>query len=215
MNDARSCERCGKHFHRPPRLSATQWENRRFCSKRCAPMKRHGKDPEICALYISGKSSTEVAALLGISTGQVYRALRDSNVDVRSASEGKRLSHSRPETKAKLRAANLGRPCSGSAKNKLRLLTGEKNHGFKSGLTMSASGYISFTASPANGRNAGRLLHQLIGEFVAGRPLRDNEVVHHKDHNKLNNHPDNLQIMTNTEHGRIHSLEYWRKKKNV
>jgi intein/homing endonuclease len=33
-------------------------------------------------------------------------------------------------------------------------------------------------------------------------------VVHHKDENKLNNHPDNLEITTAAEHNRIHNQEY-------
>ncbi len=214
MSSVRSCERCGKHFDRRPGLSAKQWAGRRFCSKRCAPMTRHGKDAEISALYLSGNSSTEIAAILGVSTGQVFRALRDAGVRIRSASEGKRLSHSRPATRKKMSASHLGMPCPESTKAKLRLLTGDANPHFKSGLTIT-NGYLAFTTSPANGRNAGRLLHQLIGEFVAGRPLRPDEVVHHRDHDKMNNHPDNIQIMTNREHGQYHSREYWKVKKNA
>ena len=35
-----------------------------------------------------------------------------------------------------------------------------------------------------------------------------NVVVHHKDENKLNNHPENLDITTASEHNRIHNVEY-------
>ena len=35
-------------------------------------------------------------------------------------------------------------------------------------------------------------------------------VVHHKDHNKLNNSPDNLEMMTRAEHMRYHAKEYWK-----
>lgn len=30
--------------------------------------------------------------------------------------------------------------------------------------------------------------------------------IHHKDRNKLNNHPDNLQILTREEHKKIHGI---------
>ena len=33
-------------------------------------------------------------------------------------------------------------------------------------------------------------------------------VVHHKDENKMNNHPDNLEITTASDHNRIHNQEY-------
>lgn len=49
-----------------------------------------------------------------------------------------------------------------------------------------------------------RLEHRVVMERVLGRLLRRNEVVHHKDENGLNNDPSNLQVMTFTEHRRIH-----------
>ena len=42
--------------------------------------------------------------------------------------------------------------------------------------------------------------HRVIASKKIGRPLRDNEVVHHRDGNKLNNKPSNLQVMTRSEH---------------
>ena len=50
-----------------------------------------------------------------------------------------------------------------------------------------------------------RLEHRLIMEAHLGRPLRTEEHVHHKDHNKLNNSLDNLQLVANTiEHNHLH-----------
>lgn len=43
-------------------------------------------------------------------------------------------------------------------------------------------------------------LHRMIVEAVIGRPLLSSEIVHHKDHNKLNNNPENLEIMTRSAH---------------
>ena len=37
-----------------------------------------------------------------------------------------------------------------------------------------------------------------------GRPLRANEVVHHRDGNKLNNRPGNLQVMSPRQHWKVH-----------
>jgi hypothetical protein len=43
-------------------------------------------------------------------------------------------------------------------------------------------------------------------EAQLGRPLSDEEVVHHKDRNPLNDSPDNLQLCKNqSEHKKLHS----------
>ena len=55
--------------------------------------------------------------------------------------------------------------------------------------------------------------HRVVAESIIGRPLKANEVVHHKDGNKGNNDPANLEVLTRSEHARLHFLEYWRKRK--
>jgi hypothetical protein len=42
--------------------------------------------------------------------------------------------------------------------------------------------------------------HRHVMEVVLSRPLTREEVVHHKDRNKLNNVPDNLEVLTQTVH---------------
>ena len=51
------------------------------------------------------------------------------------------------------------------------------------------------------------LQHRLVAEIALGRYLRSDEVVHHKDRNRRNNLPDNLQVMTNSEHTMLHAKE--------
>lgn len=52
------------------------------------------------------------------------------------------------------------------------------------------------------------LHHRIIMENTLGRLLSKEEVVHHKDHNKRNNAPENLEVKgSNSEHSREHSLE--------
>jgi hypothetical protein len=53
------------------------------------------------------------------------------------------------------------------------------------------------------------LEHRLVAEQTIGRPLAPGEVVHHIDRNPLNNAPDNLQVMTHSEHSSLHAVERW------
>ena len=56
--------------------------------------------------------------------------------------------------------------------------------------------------------------HQLIASWIAGRALEPNEVVHHSNFIKHDNRPENLQIMTESEHASYHSTLNNEKKWN-
>lgn len=216
MSTTKSCERCGKHYQRPPRLSAAQWASRRFCSGRCAGLRRRCSDAEVIALYAGGLSSTEVGETLGISGTQVLRILKDNEVAVRDAAEGKRISHSRPWVKRKMSDAATGRRHSEATKERLRQVVGADHPLWRSGLTVSG-GYLTFTSSSGNGDHKGRSLHQVVAEWKIRRPLRHDEVVHHIDRNPLNNDPNNLAVMSAEEHGRLHAIEDkpWTKRRKT
>jgi hypothetical protein len=46
--------------------------------------------------------------------------------------------------------------------------------------------------------------YRLVAAQKIGRPLLPTEIVHHVDGDPTNNHPDNLEVMTQSEHCRIH-----------
>lgn len=56
-------------------------------------------------------------------------------------------------------------------------------------------------------KRMGRHEHRVVAEEMIGRPLKSHEIVHHKDGNKHNNRPDNLEVMTQSEHIALHRDE--------
>ena len=42
-----------------------------------------------------------------------------------------------------------------------------------------------------------------------GRPLKKGEIVHHRDGDKWNNSPENLEVMTQSEHCTLHLKQRW------
>jgi len=57
----------------------------------------------------------------------------------------------------------------------------------------------------------GKHTHRVIAEMMLGRELLSNEVAHHKNFNRLDNCPENIEVITRSEHARLHAKEYWRK----
>jgi deoxyuridine 5'-triphosphate nucleotidohydrolase len=86
---------------------------------------------------------------------------------------------------------------------------GPNNPLFKTGERVSVHGYrLIYKPDHPNANYNGYIReHRFIVSENIGRPLRDDEHVHHKDGNKLNNHIDNLEIVTKSEHTRLHNLE--------
>lgn len=49
------------------------------------------------------------------------------------------------------------------------------------------------------------ILHRVIWEDTHGRKIPEGYDIHHKDWNPLNNDPENLQLLTKSEHNKIHN----------
>jgi len=65
---------------------------------------------------------------------------------------------------------------------------------------LDVNGYYRFSDSD-------RLVHRWVTEKKYGRKLRAGEVAHHIDGNKKHNTPDNLCILSEEQHNRLHGYE--------
>lgn len=154
---------------------------------------------EICDDYAAGMTMQQIASKHGATYSTVRQRLIDYGVNFRTKSQAAKLStfdwssHAQkigklpmPESaKEKLRAARLSAPATG--------------------YSLKPNGYYEFT----KGQHKGRSIHRVVAEIKIGRPLKKDEVVHHKDRNKANNNPDNLEVMTRGEHTALHRKEGW------
>ena len=53
--------------------------------------------------------------------------------------------------------------------------------------------------------NSGKLVHRWAAEKKVGGRIFSGRVVHHKDGNKSNFRSSNLQVMSRSEHSKLHS----------
>ncbi len=57
--------------------------------------------------------------------------------------------------------------------------------------------------------------HRVVAEHKLGRLLLPCEIVHHRDGNKRNNTPENLEVLTRAEHLRVHFKEMMEARRHV
>ena len=53
--------------------------------------------------------------------------------------------------------------------------------------------------------NTGTPVHRSVAANKIGRPLRDHEVVHHRDGDKTNFRKENLGVMSSSFHSKLHA----------
>lgn len=86
------------------------------------------------------------------------------------------------------------------AKQRPGVLARDANPAWRGGRRQRADGYWLLLTPDGE-----RLEHRVVMERQLGRPLREDEIVHHIDENKSNNDPSNLEVMSQSEHARLHA----------
>jgi hypothetical protein len=83
---------------------------------------------------------------------------------------------------------------------------GNKNPRYVSG-KMTVQGYVLIkNRNHPNANGSGYVLeHRLVMSNFIGRPLRKDEVVHHKNKDRSDNRLENLEVLTRAEHSAHHS----------
>ena len=89
---------------------------------------------------------------------------------------------------------------------KTRNYNGQKNPKWRGGKVIRSDGRVFiYMPNHPNVSYCGThvLEYRLLAEKKIGRYLRKDEVVHHVDGNILNNAPENLEVMTQSEHAKF------------
>lgn len=84
---------------------------------------------------------------------------------------------------------------------------GERNSQWKGGRSIASNGYVLVRVGKDHHLADVRgyaYEHRLVAEQKLGRRLLPGEIPHHKDEDKTNNHPDNLEVVTRAVHGVHH-----------
>ena len=89
----------------------------------------------------------------------------------------------------------------GSTKRADKLVNGDRLHHMVS--NPSNKGYM-WLFNPLSGAS---VEHRIVAEYKLERVLNNDEVVHHKNYNKLDNNPNNLEVMTKKEHDALHAKD--------
>ncbi len=112
-----------------------------------------------------------------------------------------------------------GRKMSDETKQKLReAMAGDKNYHWSGGRKKHSGGYI-LVYRPDNhlaDKHGFVLEHRLVAEQKYGRKLTSSDIVHHIDGNKTNNNPENIVVLTRSEHAKLHNgLKRCNKRRNT
>lgn len=194
----RACEHCNKTFYL--RQSDINGKAARFCSPECSAASRSKRSERQCLHCGSAFLATRAALQRGwgkFCSKACYDAYR---AKVERVCEECGASFWTFPSKVK---AGEGRFCSRSCTGRfyVRQRIGPNSPTWQGGRSVEATGYVNLTIP---GRGSIRE-HRYVMEQHLGRELRPDEHVHHINGDRSDNRIENLQIMSQSEHMRLHA----------
>lgn len=169
-------------------------------NKRTIPVKE-----QLIELYSNGLSMKEIGKELNMATGKVYKWFHIYKIETREWGSKSIIARSKISKSKTGVSVGKGRKFSKEHIDKL-----SRTHTVGIGRKeKNQKGYVRiyFPSHPKADKRGWILEHDLIMECNLGRWLDNNEVVHHINGIKDDNRLKNLQLMTRSEHAKLHRLE--------
>lgn len=198
----KKCKHCACVFTKNQFESRRVWADRQFCSKTCHYESKRAV--VMCAIckkrFIVKKANKNVLKTCSAVCSRKNRSQRTKNALLRG------------DCIVPLRDSPILRKKQ-SLKIKKAYREGRMSHmkrvwdarASEIGTCRVMGGYIYVKTQEKNRTRSWRKQHRLVMEQHIGRPLKHTEIIHHINHNKLDNRIENLQIMTASEHMRYHA----------